>query len=251
MKKILLFLLPLLLLTGCSKNLSGFSFTPASSPFSIVSGVIQTFTSSNDFAIPNSSGSYASSTASLYCDVSKNTCYMANTSIGSLTLSNNILTPMTLRYASGSATSSDFIVDKDSDLHISTNSTTYPDQIVLTKTGNISASGHYDFSSEYNIGNSGTTKTIDFDNGGRQKMTMSGNCVVTLTPPDRPSTMILKVVQGASAYTINFATSSNAVYFASGVAPTLTTTAGAIDLVSLYFDGTAFWGVSSQNLLAL
>ena len=39
------------------------------------------------------------------------------------------------------------------------------------------------FSSEYDNGKSGTSKTIDWNNGNKQRITLTGNCTLTFTAP--------------------------------------------------------------------
>lgn len=96
---------------------------------------------------------------------------------------------------------------------------------------------------EFNAGNSGAAITIDFTtNGALQKVTRTANSTYTLTAPPSPATVVLKLVHEASAtvYTVTF---SPAVKFPSGTAPTWTNTSGAIDIITLYWDGASWYGV--------
>lgn len=98
---------------------------------------------------------------------------------------------------------------------------------------------------EFNAGNSGTAKAINFaSNGPLQKVTRTGNCTFTLTAPSTPGTVILRMVHEASAtaYTVTF---SPTVKFPDGTAPTWTNTSGAVDILTLYWDGTTWWGVQA------
>ena len=134
MKKILLLLLLPILVAGCSHSLG----ERTSNIFGKTSGVINQNDSSADFAIPGSTGLITTAGATLYADVSAETVYLKNASIGSLTLSNNILTPLKVRYAAGSATSTQMIESKAGNFSISAASSTYPNQLVLTTGGNVS-----------------------------------------------------------------------------------------------------------------
>ena len=100
---------------------------------------------------------------------------------------------------------------------------------------------------EYDNGTSGTAKTLDFSaNGPLQKVTRNGNCTFTLTAPSVPSTVLVRFIHDATGttYTVAF---SPAVKWPSGSAPTFTNTANAVDIVSLYWDGAAWWGVATTN----
>lgn len=107
----------------------------------------------------------------------------------------------------------------------------------LTKTGN--------FVSEYSIGNSGTSKTIDWSNGNRQYITMTGNCTFTFTAPSNVTTIALRLVQdGTGSRTVTWPAT---VKWPSGTTPTLTTTASAVDLINCYYNGTNYYCVSGLN----
>jgi hypothetical protein len=96
---------------------------------------------------------------------------------------------------------------------------------------------------EYNAGNSSTALTVNFNNGGNQKVTLTGNCTFTFSNPVAGETYLIKLVQdGAGSHT---ATWPAAVKWPAATAPTLTTTASAIDIVSFYYDGTNYFGSSA------
>lgn len=96
------------------------------------------------------------------------------------------------------------------------------------------------FKSEYDNGNTSTAQTITWSNGNKQKSTLTGNCTFTFTAPTNTVTSLrLKLVQdGTGSRT---ATWPAAVKWASGTAPTLTTTASATDMVWCDFDGTNYY----------
>jgi len=101
------------------------------------------------------------------------------------------------------------------------------------------------FNSEIDDGNSSTADTIDWTTGLRHKSTMTGNCVYTFTAPSGVCNLVLKLVQDATgSRTATWPAWPAAVLWASGTAPTLTTTAGATDLIGFYYDGSNYYGAA-------
>lgn len=101
---------------------------------------------------------------------------------------------------------------------------------------------------EYNAGNSGTTLTIDWNNGDVQRVAMTGNCTFTFSNPIAGRSYTLVLTQdGTGSRT---ATWPATVQWAGGAAPTLTTTAttGRDVLTFVYSGGlTKYLGVSALN----
>jgi hypothetical protein len=98
----------------------------------------------------------------------------------------------------------------------------------------------------FDAGNSGTSKTIDWNNGRRQKVTMTGNCTFTFSNPVAGRDYTLILVQDGTGSRL--ATWPATVDWPSSTAPTLTTTAAKRDLVTFLWDGTDYFGVvSGQN----
>lgn len=94
--------------------------------------------------------------------------------------------------------------------------------------------------------NSGTSKTITWDAGNFHKITMTGNCTFTFTAPAGPTTLTLKMTQdGTGSRTATWPAS---VKWESGTAPTLSTAASAVDLISFYFDGSDYYGFIGKNM---
>lgn len=105
------------------------------------------------------------------------------------------------------------------------------------------------FDDEYDNGNSGTTKTINWNNGNKQKVTLApaaGNEVtLAFTAPPGTGNVTLKLVQDASgSRTVTWPAT---VKWPAGTAPTLTAAAGSIDIITLYYDETSYHGGSSLN----
>jgi hypothetical protein len=98
--------------------------------------------------------------------------------------------------------------------------------------------------SEHDAGNSSTAVTIDLSTGAAQKLTLTGNTTITLTNPVMGGTYVFKILTGAGSFTVTWPAT---VKWPAGTAPTITTTASRADLVSLYWDGTDYFGTFAQN----
>jgi hypothetical protein len=95
-------------------------------------------------------------------------------------------------------------------------------------------------SAQNDAGNSGAAKTIDWNDGNCQKLTLTGNCTLTLSNPVAGATYLLRISQDATgSRTITWPA---AVHWSGGTAPVLTTTASRVDLIALYYDGTSYFG---------
>lgn len=100
------------------------------------------------------------------------------------------------------------------------------------------------FNGEYDNGNSGTTKTIAFDNGQHQKLTLTDNCTISFTAPTSIGTFSLRLVQDATGgRTVTWPT----MKWAGEVAPTLSTAAGAEDIIVISYRDSAYYGQASLN----
>ena len=105
------------------------------------------------------------------------------------------------------------------------------------------------FDAEYDNGDSGASKTISWKVGNKQKITMTANCTYTFTAPSGPCNLILRIIQGGSgSYTVTWPAT---VKTPSGIAPTLSTAVGAIDIIGIYFDGIYYNILSNYNFLTL
>lgn len=102
--------------------------------------------------------------------------------------------------------------------------------------------------SVFNAGNTASAITINFStNGLVQKATRNASTTITLTAPALAGTVVLQLVHDATgtAYTVAF---SPSVKWPSGNAPTFTNTASAVDIVTLYWDGSNWYGSVQTNL---
>ncbi|GIW70312.1 MAG: hypothetical protein KatS3mg101_1059 [Patescibacteria group bacterium] len=95
------------------------------------------------------------------------------------------------------------------------------------------------FDAEYDNGNSGASATINWTNGNKQKLTLTGNATLTFTNPSGACNLILKLVQDATGG--RSPTFPSSVKWVGGSAPTWSTAANAVDIVALYFDGTNYY----------
>jgi hypothetical protein len=101
------------------------------------------------------------------------------------------------------------------------------------------------FIAEVDNGNSSTADTIDFGAGQKQKSTMTGNCTYTFTAPDGTGNFVLKLIQDGTGSRL--ATWPATVKWPSGTAPTLSTAAASVDIITFYYDGTNYYGQAGLN----
>lgn len=92
--------------------------------------------------------------------------------------------------------------------------------------------------SEYDNGNSSTSDEIDWANGNHQKSTLTGNCEFTYANADVGRYTLRLIQDGTGSRTVTWPTTK----WAGGVAPTLSTAASSIDIISLYYDGETWYG---------
>jgi hypothetical protein len=101
------------------------------------------------------------------------------------------------------------------------------------------------YQKEYDNGNSGTGKTIDWNNGNNQLVTMTGDCTFTFTAPGSTAKLVLRLVQdGTGGRTASW---PGTVKWPSASAPTLSPGVGAEDLVSCYYNGTSYYCVDNLD----
>lgn len=98
----------------------------------------------------------------------------------------------------------------------------------------------------YDAGNSSTAITLDWDNGNTQLVTLTGNATFTLSnPKDGFRYLIVLKQDGTGSRTVTWPSS---VKWQAGTAPTLSTTAGKVDIVTLVW--VAGIGASGNYLAA-
>jgi hypothetical protein len=92
-------------------------------------------------------------------------------------------------------------------------------------------------------GNTSTAQTIDISDSTLQTYTLTGNCTFTMPTAEagRSFTMFLKT--GAGSFTATF----TGVKFPDNVAPTISTAANRMDILTFYSDGTNWYGSAQQE----
>jgi len=108
-------------------------------------------------------------------------------------------------------------------------------------TNNLTLSGQYT-EGVLTIGNSGTAQTISLTNGTLQTCTLTGNCTFTMPTVSAGKSFTLILSTGAGSFTGTF----TGVKWASGTAPTITTTATRWDILTFVSDGTYWYGSVAQ-----
>lgn len=92
----------------------------------------------------------------------------------------------------------------------------------------------------FSNGNSGTSKAINLDNGNLQSITITGNVAITQTTPTHPGKYTLIVtIDGTGSRTYSL----TGVKFPGGTAPTYSTAANKVDVISIIWDGTNYLGM--------
>lgn len=90
---------------------------------------------------------------------------------------------------------------------------------------------------------SGATTTINFANGRNVRLTLNASTTLTLTNPRGGRPMYIHVKQGGS-YTLAW---PSTVKWQGGTAPTITTGAGARDVIALQYDDSVYLGDYGQD----
>lgn len=142
----------------------------------------------------------------------------------------------------GQGSTNDVTVKNDADTDVITIAT---GTTVVEFKGDIKLDGHIYADGEVDDGNSGTADTIDWGTGNFHKSTLTGNVTYTFTAPDGPGRYQLMLVQDATGS--RTATWPATVKWPGGTAPTLSTAASAVDIITFYYNGTNYYGVDSLN----
>lgn len=127
---------------------------------------------------------------------------------------------------------------------IQSSGVTLDDTANMSGTANFSQTGQAYRASLTTNTPTGTTQTIDFNNGTIQTLNLgsaSGNVTVSFSNP-QITNYILIVTQGSTPRTVTWPTTK----WVGGTAPTLAGASGT-DLISLTYDGTSYWGSYSLN----
>lgn len=105
---------------------------------------------------------------------------------------------------------------------------------------NLKINGHAYFDEVVDNGNSGASMTINWQNGNKQKVTLSANCALSFTNPLGPCEGKLLIVQPSSGgpYTPTLPTMKKL----DGANFQWSTAANAIDVLAWFYDGTNYYG---------
>jgi hypothetical protein len=103
------------------------------------------------------------------------------------------------------------------------------------------------YAAEVDNGNSGAADTVDWTAGQTQKSTLTGNCTFAFTAPPGVCGLSLKLIQDATGS--RTVTWPGSVIWVGGSAPTLSTAPAAVDIISLYYDGTNYYGSTGSAAL--
>lgn len=87
-------------------------------------------------------------------------------------------------------------------------------------------------------GNTGTSQTIAITNSTLQTYTLNGNCTFTMPTADAGRSFAIFLKTGTGSFTATF----TGVKWPAGSAPTITTTASRMDILTFYSDGTNWYG---------
>lgn len=93
------------------------------------------------------------------------------------------------------------------------------------------------------IGNTGTSKTIDLTSGTVQTATLTGNCTFTMPTATAGKSLTLLLKTGAGSFTATF----TGVKWGTAGAPTITTAASKMDVLTFFADGTNWYGSAVQG----
>jgi len=102
------------------------------------------------------------------------------------------------------------------------------------------------FTIEYvNGSQAGPNYTVNWNNGQKQRITLTGNVTLAFTAPAGVGNFLLRIIQdGTGSRTITWPAS---VRWPGGTLPTLSTGANSVDIVTFYYNGTNYYGVASLN----
>lgn len=93
----------------------------------------------------------------------------------------------------------------------------------------------------FDAGNSGAAKTIDWNNGNIQLLTLTADATLTLSNPKQGAVYTLLLKQGTPGdMDVTWPAS---VFWGSNGAPTLSNTTGNIDIISMLYDGAHYLSV--------
>lgn len=102
------------------------------------------------------------------------------------------------------------------------------------------------FQTEFANGNSGTSFTINWNNGQKQNITLNSTTTLSFTNPPGAGNFLLKLIQDSTGG--RSVTWPASVRWPQGVAPAVNSGGGnAIHIITFYFDGTNYYAIGVLN----
>ncbi len=112
----------------------------------------------------------------------------------------------------------------------------------VSVTGNMVVNGQY-YSNQFSL-TDGATIALNWNNGNVQRVVLGGNRTFTFSNPKTGGRYLIVLKQDATgSRTVTWPT----IKWRGGTAPTLTTGANKVDLITIVFDGTDYFGDASLN----
>ncbi len=118
-------------------------------------------------------------------------------------------------------------------------------EVLVTPSGNLENSRLCVFRSEFDNGDSGTSITINWNEGQKQKVTLTGAVTFTFVDPPSTCNLLLKAVQDNTGGRAT--TWPSNVKFPGGLGDLVAATGDQTDIVSFYFDGADYHSVASLD----
>jgi hypothetical protein len=116
----------------------------------------------------------------------------------------------------------------------------------INSDGGIVSYAEIGYNAVYDNGNSGSSKTIDWTKGNKQKITTTGSCTLTFTAPTKPCSLQLIIIHESSATEYSY-TYPAAVKWTYKSKFNTTNASGAVDIVSFLYDGTNYYAMGNAN----
>jgi len=91
----------------------------------------------------------------------------------------------------------------------------------------------------------GSTLTIDWRRGQKQRVDMTSDCTFTFSAPEGVCNLMLRLVQDGTGG--RDPTFPSTVKWQGGTVPTWVTTANAVNVIAMYYDGTNYHSTASVD----
>lgn len=94
------------------------------------------------------------------------------------------------------------------------------------------------FTGEYNVGNVATTATVNFSNGQKQKVMLTGNATLTISAAPLVGHYQLRIIQDTTgSRTLSYSGISGSRWVGSATAPSINALANGESILNLFWDG--------------